>query len=74
MAVNKDNVVEQKLVKMGQVIGALTVIEEGLNKDEWVIVNGIQRARPGGKVIPQKATAQKQSDPKPGTECPAFSK
>ncbi len=74
MAVNKDNVVEQKLVKMGQVVGALTVIEEGLNKDEWVIVNGIQRARPGGKVIPQKATAQKQSDPKPGTEGPAFSK
>jgi len=58
LVVNKDNVVEQRLVKTGQLDGALRVIEEGLKPDDWVIVNGIQRARPGGKVTPQKNSEQ----------------
>jgi hypothetical protein len=29
------------------------VIEEGLVPDDLVVVNGLQRARPGGKVDPQ---------------------
>jgi multidrug efflux pump subunit AcrA (membrane-fusion protein) len=53
--VNKDNVVEQRLVKTGQLDGVLRIIGEGLKQDDWVIVNGIQRARPGAKVNPQKA-------------------
>jgi membrane fusion protein, multidrug efflux system len=58
LVVNKDNVVEQRLVKTGQLDGALRVIEDGLKQDDWVIVNGIQRARPGGKVTPQKSSEQ----------------
>ncbi len=48
--VNRDHVVEQRLVKTGQLEGTFRAIEEGVSKDEWVVVNGIQRARPGIKV------------------------
>jgi membrane fusion protein, multidrug efflux system len=56
LVVNKDHVVEQRLVKTGQLEGTLRVIDEGLAKDEWVVVNAIQRARPGAKVSPKEST------------------
>lgn len=55
LVVNKDQMVEQRLVKTGQLEGELRVIEEGLAKDEWVVVNAIQRARPGTKVRPKES-------------------
>ena len=55
LVVNKDQIVEQRLVKTGQLEGTLRVVEEGLGKDEWVVVNGIQRARPGAKVTPKES-------------------
>ena len=73
LVVNKDNVVEQRLVKTGQLDGALRVIEEGLKPDDWVIVNGIQRARPGGKVTPQKA-AESTPDSQPQKQLPVPAK
>lgn len=54
LVVNKDNVVEQRQVEIGQKIGPLRVIEKGITKDEWIITNGMQRARPGSKVTPIK--------------------
>ena len=54
LAVNKDNVVEQRQVEIGQQIDGMRVIEKGLTKEEWVITNGMQRARPGSKVTPIK--------------------
>ena len=56
LVVNKDQVVEQRLVKTGQLEGTLRVVEEGLGMDEWVVVNAIQRARPGAKVSPKETT------------------
>ena len=38
---------------MGQLVDGLRVIEEGLQPGERVIVKGLQRARPGGKVDPE---------------------
>jgi len=55
LVVNKDQIVEQRLVKTSQLEGTLRVIEEGLTKDEWVVVNAIQRARPGAKVTPKES-------------------
>ncbi len=60
LIVNKDHVVEQRLVKTGQLQGGLRVIEEGLSKDDWVVVNGIQRARPGIKVTPKESSTSPQ--------------
>jgi len=31
----------------------MRVIEAGIKADDWVIVNGIQRVRPGMKVTPR---------------------
>ncbi len=55
LVVNKDQIVEQRLVKTGQLEGTLRVVEEGLAKDEWVVTNAIQRARPGAKVTPRES-------------------
>lgn len=55
LVINKDQIVEQRLVKTGQLEGTLRVVEEGLAKDEWVVVNAIQRARPGTKVRPKES-------------------
>jgi RND family efflux transporter MFP subunit len=54
LAVNSENVVEKRLIRMGQLVDGLRVIEEGLQPGDWVIVNGIQRARPGAKVDPER--------------------
>ncbi len=53
LVVNKDNVVEQRRVDPGQLIGELRVIKTGLAKDDHVVVGGIMRAIPGQKVDPQ---------------------
>jgi RND family efflux transporter MFP subunit len=54
LAVSSDNVVEKRSIRMGQLVDGLRVIEEGLQPGELVIVKGLQRARPGGKVDPEK--------------------
>jgi multidrug efflux system membrane fusion protein len=41
-------------VKLGGLHDGLRAVTEGLAPGEWVIVNGIQRARPGAVVAPQK--------------------
>lgn len=55
--INKDNVVEQRMVTIGQLEGTMRVIEKGLGADDRVIVGGIQRAIPGQKVDPQTAAS-----------------
>jgi RND family efflux transporter MFP subunit len=56
LVVNKDNVVEQRKVDPGQLIGELRVIEKGLTKDDRVVIGGIMRAIPGQKVEPELRT------------------
>jgi membrane fusion protein, multidrug efflux system len=54
LVVNKDNVVEQRTVTIGQVDKGLRVIESGLKPDDLVVIDGTQRAIPGNKVDPDK--------------------
>jgi hypothetical protein len=54
LTVNSENVVEKRPIRMGQLVDGLRVIEEGLKTGDLVVVNGLQRARPGGKVDPEK--------------------
>ena len=63
LVVNKDNVVEQRTVTIGQVDKGLRVIESGLKPDDLVVIDGIQRAIPGNKVDPDK---QKMTVPAAG--------
>ena len=55
LVVNKDNVVEQRKVEIGQREGTLRVIDKGLEPGDRVIVNGLLRAVPGQKVDPHTA-------------------
>ena len=57
LVVNKDNVVEQRKVEPGQLVGDLRVIENGLTKDDRVVVGGIMRAIPGQKVDAEQRSA-----------------
>jgi RND family efflux transporter MFP subunit len=57
LVVAADNSVSQKYVTLGELDGDLRVIKTGLAADDRVIVNGMVRARPGGKVTPQEQAA-----------------
>ena len=54
LVVNKDKVIEKRNIRQGQLSDGMRVIEDGLGPDEWVVVNGLQRARPGAKVDADK--------------------
>ena len=54
LTVNSENMVEKKPIRMGRLENGLRVIEEGLQPGERVVVNGLQRARPGAKVDPEQ--------------------
>jgi RND family efflux transporter MFP subunit len=54
LVVDKDDVVQQRTVTTGQLVGALRVISSGLQADDKVVVSGLERAIPGGKVAPQE--------------------
>ena len=58
LAVNADNVVEQRRVELGETVGAMRVVVSGLKPDERVVVAGILDAVPGQKVDPQLRTAE----------------
>lgn len=64
LLVNKNNVVEKRQVRVAQRVDQMRVILEGLTEKDRVIVNGLQRARPGGKVKPTRAAAASSSSTK----------
>lgn len=53
MTVAADGTVVPKPVETGDLRGGLRVIRSGLTADDRVIIDGIVRAAPGGKVTPQ---------------------
>lgn len=56
LLVNDQNVVERRFVKPGpRQDDGLRVISDGLQPGDWVVVNGLQRARVGKPVTPEKA-------------------
>lgn len=55
LVVNDQNIVERRFVKPGPLQDdGLRVISDGLKPAEWIVVNGLQRARPGKPVTPQR--------------------
>ena len=65
MTVAADGTVVPKRVEIGPLDGELRVIESGLLPTDQVIINGLVRARPGGKVTPQPGTI---AQPEPSAE------
>ncbi len=58
--VGAENKVEQRRIRLGRSTAALAVVADGLREGESVIVEGIQRARPGVTVNPSAVA------PRPG--------
>jgi len=52
-AVSADGTVGAKLVTLGPIIDGLRVIRSGLDPNDRIIINGLQRARPGQNVTPE---------------------
>ena len=51
--VGRDNKAEYREVTLGPVVEGLRVVRSGLKPGEKVVVNGLQRVRPGAPVTPQ---------------------
>ena len=53
LVVGAGNKVEYRPVQLGPVIDGLRVVQSGLAPGEIIVVNGLQRVRPGAQVAPQ---------------------
>ncbi|MEW6371002.1 MAG: efflux RND transporter periplasmic adaptor subunit [Pseudomonadota bacterium] len=51
--VGADNKAEYRPVKLGPTVDGLRVVREGLKGGEKIVVNGLQRVRPGAPIAPQ---------------------
>jgi len=58
LVMNGDNKAQYREVKIGRVVGGLRVIDGGLKPGEVIVVNGLQRVRPGAPVTPQTVPMQ----------------
>lgn len=53
MVIGADNRAEYREVRLGAHVDGLRVVTEGLKADERIVVNGLQRIRPGALVAPK---------------------
>lgn len=51
-ALGKDDVPEQRIVEPGNLERGLRIIRAGLQRDDRIVINGMQRVRPGARVTP----------------------
>ena len=54
MVVDEDNKAEYREVTLGASVDGLRVVTSGLQAGERIVVNGLQRVRPGALVAPQE--------------------
>lgn len=55
---NKDNVVEQRPVEIGQLVGPLRVVTAGVSPEDKVLTDGLMKAVPGQKIEPELKTLE----------------
>lgn len=65
LAVAEDGTVSRKTVTLGPLIDGLRVLRTGLTDADTVIIKGLQRARPGGKVSPKREELKAAGGPQP---------
>jgi multidrug efflux system membrane fusion protein len=67
LVLNDDNIVQYQAVELGPRAGdGLRVVRTGLDGDERVIINGLQRAFPGATVTPEPGQVSFTSQPRQG--------
>jgi RND family efflux transporter MFP subunit len=57
LVVDDKDMVQQRRVRVGTLDGVMRVVEDGVTVADWVVGNGLQRARPGAKVKPTQTSA-----------------
>ena len=73
MVVKPDSTVEQRMVKAGERVGNLWIIDSGLKPGEKIIVEGLQKVKPGVQVVAKTVKVDEASAPAPSAP-PAESK
>ena len=61
MVVDQENKVAIRTIKVGDKVDKEVIVLDGLNAGERVIVEGMQKARPGNQVNPQIAGVPPQT-------------
>ncbi|MDD1620516.1 MAG: efflux RND transporter periplasmic adaptor subunit [Methylococcaceae bacterium] len=60
---NQDNQAEYRKVTPGALVGQQRVIREGLKPGDWVVVEGLQKLKPGAKVNPERTSLAEKGAP-----------
>ncbi|MFK5921050.1 MAG: efflux RND transporter periplasmic adaptor subunit [Verrucomicrobiota bacterium] len=68
LVVNEENMVERRNVTASDVVGETKIIKKGLEANERVVVQGLQRAREGIEVNPKEAADSDQKKAADGKE------
>ena len=63
LVVDDKHIVHHRRIKLGEQVGQMRVIEEGITAKDRVIVSGVLRARPGFPVNPKPASADDSPPP-----------
>jgi multidrug efflux system membrane fusion protein len=59
--IDENNVVQYRGIETGRVIGGMRIVTSGLTPDDSVIVNGVQRVRPGVPVAPTRVAMDRSA-------------
>ena len=51
-ALGKDDIPEQRVIEPGNIERGLRIVRAGLQRDDRIVINGMQRVRPGARVTP----------------------
>jgi membrane fusion protein, multidrug efflux system len=68
LVVGEGNKAEYREVTLGTSVNGLRVVKGGLKPGERIVVNGLQRVRPGALVAPQEVGMQAKAEPQPARE------
>lgn len=66
LAVAEDGTVARRSVQLGPLHAGLRVVRSGVGAEDWIVTKGLQRARPGGKVSPQREQLKISNADAPG--------
>jgi membrane fusion protein, multidrug efflux system len=58
LVVDDQDTVQYREIALGAASGDMRIVENGLAADERVVVNGLQRLRPGAKIAPQMVSME----------------
>lgn len=61
LTVDEQNKVQYRAITLGDKVDELRVIKQGLKSGERIVVNGLQRVRPGALITPELINMAKQS-------------